>query len=175
MSVGGPCLWVPSLSSPINSNHLSAVTSHLPTASRDSDKQGSKTFSPRYPLSRKEETKVPTAEMQPAGSGFRAENALIMTDITIPREEEVPSLHQRLKEGRVKLEIPRANEQRLAIPQHLACTSEFDGTTDEPEDLKEEEEEEDDNESNISPSDERGGDGIRKPSALEKKKMKRFR
>jgi hypothetical protein len=112
--------------------------------------------------------------MQPAGSGFKAENALIMTDITIPREEETPSQHQRLKEGRVKLEIPGANVQRLAIPQQLAGTSDFDGTVDGLEDLKEEEEE-DDNESTVSPSDERGGDGIRKPSSLEKKKMKRFR
>ncbi|KAJ5604984.1 hypothetical protein N7510_010138 [Penicillium lagena] len=175
MSVGGPCLWVPSLSSPITSNHLSAVTSHLPTASRDSDNPGSKTFSPRYPQSRKEETRIPTAEMQPAGSGFRAENALSVADITIPREAEIPSQYQRFKEGRVKLEMPRVNEQRLAIPQQLAGTSGLDGTMDGLEDLKEEEEDEDDNESTISPSDERGGDGVHKPSALDKKKMKRFR
>ena len=200
MSVGGPCLWLPSLSSPVPSP-LSAVSSHLSSA-RNSERPslGPRTISPRFSVQRKEGPGVPVstpnrlAEMQP--SGYKAENALShpgAQPVSMPGSasysgREVTSrdtINHRLEAAkqdmlpRVKLEIPSLNQRAFATTQPLVghgghpeetVVSSFAGSH-EPRDDHE-------RESTVSPDDDKdmmGSDDNNRSPSMEKKKMKRFR
>ncbi|KAJ5964522.1 Homeodomain [Penicillium vulpinum] len=178
MSVGGPCLWLPSLSSPVPSP---LAQDYLTTTI----------------YAKKEEPGVPVpvhvparpVEMQPVG--FKAENALnnpVAQPVSmgsapyLGRDVSRDTVNQRLEAAkqdmlpRVKLEIPSLNQrvfssvQPLVGPGHHeeAGISSFSGH-----DSRDDHE----RESTISPDDDKdimGSDDNRSPS-MEKKKMKRFR
>ncbi|KAJ5747988.1 uncharacterized protein N7511_009684 [Penicillium nucicola] len=192
MSVGGPCLWLPALSTPVPSP-LSAVSSHL---SRNSERLSlGRMISPHYSL-REKEPGVPStasfvsgrpAEMQPAG--FKAENALNtpsqsmgMSGPVYAGEISRDKVNHRLEAAkqdmlpRVKLEIPSINQhpfssaQPLVGPGHVGETAGSSFGHDHPEDH--------DREETISPDDDKdmmGSDDNNRSPSLEKKKMKRFR
>lgn len=198
MSVGGPCLWLPSLSSPVPSP-LSAVSSHLSSA-RNSERLslGPRTISPRFAV-RKEEPGVPVcapnrlAEMQPAA--YKAGNALTHPEtqpVSMPSpasySREVTSrdtINHRLEAAkqdmlpRVKLEIPSLNQRVFSTNQPLVghggrpdetVVSSFAGSHDPRDDH--------DRESTVSPDDYKdmmGSDDNNRSPSMEKKKMKRFR
>jgi hypothetical protein len=200
MSVGGPCLWLPSLSTPVPSP-LSAVSSHLSSA-RNSERLslGPRTISPRFSVQRKEEPGVPVsapnrlAEMQPAG--YKAGNALThpetqpvsMSGSASYAGREVSSrdtVNRRLEAAkqdmlpRVKLEIPSLNQRVFSTTQPLVghgghpeetVVSSFAGSHDPRDDH--------DRELTVSPDDDRdmmGSDDNNISPSMEKKKMKRFR
>ncbi|CEJ55311.1 hypothetical protein PMG11_01575 [Penicillium brasilianum] len=198
MSIGGPCLWVPSLSSPVASP-LSAVTSHLSAVARHGEWVSSapRITSPLLILPRdREATSQSTsssAEMQRTGA--TAENAL-PTPVPIPgitagsgsyREGEIPSreaVNQRSGGGRedllprMKLEIPGGGNTNHAMSQPQVGF----GRSGEPMGTSQsvlEANDDHDKESTISPSDEKGemigDDESNRSPSLEKKKMKRFR
>ncbi|CAI7662000.1 unnamed protein product [Penicillium glandicola] len=198
MSVGGPCVWLPSLSSPLPSS-LSAVSSHLSRNEKLS--LGPRTISPRLYLQRKEEPAVPVPvhvpthplDMQP--TGYKAENALnnqaaqpvsMGSAPYLGRDVSRDTVNHRLEAAkqdmlpRVKLEIPSINQRVFSTAQSLightghpeeTGVSSFSGSHD-PRDDREREE----RESTISPDDDKdmmGSDDNTSPSM--KKKMKRFR
>lgn len=193
MSVGGPCLWLPSLSSPVPSP-LSAVSSHL--SARDRFSLG-RTISPRLSVQKKEPG-VPVssparfAEMQ--STGHRAENALGHSEaqssgMAVPYSaREVSSrdaINHRLEAAkqdmlpRVKLEIPSLNQRVFSTTQPLVghgghseetVVSSFAGSHDPRDDHGPE--------STVSPDDDKdmmGSDDNNTSPSMEKKKMKRFR
>jgi hypothetical protein len=196
MSVGGPCLWLPSLSSPVPSP-LSAVSSHLSTRNSERISLGPRTISPRLSVQKKEEPGVPVpvhaparpVEMQP--TGYKAENALnnqaqpvsMGSAPYLERDASRDTVNHRLEAAkqdmlpRVKLEIPSLNQRGFSAVQPLVGhgghpeetgASSFSGH--DPRDDHE-------RESTISPDDDKdmmGSDDNRSPS-MEKKKMKRFR
>lgn len=197
MSVGGPCLWLPSLSSPVPSP-LSAVSSHLSSA-RNSDRfsLGSRTISPRLPVQRKEEHSVPvstprSAEMQSteykakddlphggaqpsvAGSGpFSSE-----TSSRDPVNRRLEAAKQDML-PRVKLQIPSLDQRVFSTTQPLVGhgghseetgVSSFAGSHDPRDDHGPE--------STVSPDDDKdmmGSDDNNRSPSMEKKKMRRFR
>lgn len=197
MSVGGPCLWLPSLSSPVPSP-LSAVSSHLSAARNERLSLGPRTVSPRLSAQKKEEPGVPVhvparpVEMHPAG--FKAENALnnpVAQSVSmgsapyLGRDVSVPeTVNRRLEAAkqdmlpRVKLEIPSLNQrvfstvQPLVGPGHpeemgVSSFSAPHGPRDDHE-----------RESTCSPDDDKdmmGSDDNNRSPSMEKKKMKRFR
>ncbi|KAF4761433.1 hypothetical protein N7455_000633 [Penicillium solitum] len=197
MSVGGPCLWLPSLSSPVPSP-LSTVSSHLSARNSERLSLGPRTISPRLSVQKKEEPGVPIpvhvparpVEMQPAG--YKAENALnnpVAQPVSmgsapyLERDVSRDTVNHRLEAAkqdmlpRVKLEIPSLNQRGFSTVQPLVghgdhpeeTGSSFSG----PHDPRDDHE----RESTISPDDDKdmmGSDDNRSPS-MEKKKMKRFR
>lgn len=197
MSVGGPCLWLPSLSSPVPSP-LSAVSSHLSVRNSERLSLGPKIISPRLSVQKKEEPGVPVpvhvpvrpVEMQP--TGYKAENALnnpvaqpvsMSSAPYLERDVSRDTVNHRLEAAkqdmlpRVKLEIPSLNQRGFSTVQPLVghgdhpeeTGSSFSGPHDPRDDH--------DRESTISPDDDKdmmGSDDNRSPS-MEKKKMKRFR
>ncbi|KAJ5161456.1 hypothetical protein N7492_006848 [Penicillium capsulatum] len=193
MSIGGPCLWIPSLSSPVSS--LSAVTSHLsglrhlePISSEF--RNSSSFFSPQRPREPGASLGVST-DMQTAGQN--AENP--STPLSLPGQisragpysrgissEPVSSRSDAEKDGelpRVKLEIPRGNDADLSMSRPRVGPGHLDDAMDTSQ-LDLDAKDEPDQESTISPSDERsevaaGDANHRSPSLDMKKKMKRFR
>ncbi|KAJ5273580.1 hypothetical protein N7478_008705 [Penicillium angulare] len=189
MSIGGPCLWVPSLSSPVPSS-LSAVTSHFSAAVRHGDRFSSpRTISPFRSVQKEREPSASvglSSTMQRDGS--KAENALAPALIpggaagSGPSPEgaarssrEAESRQSPATRGdllpRVKLEIPGDSSNLSESHTHdesdqYGDEMDFDGK------------DEHEREFTISPTDEKGdgagSDGDHR-SALEKKKMKRFR
>ncbi|KAJ5675737.1 hypothetical protein N7462_008634 [Penicillium macrosclerotiorum] len=196
MSIGGTCLWVPSLSSPVPSS-LSAVTSHLSAVARHRGERiisTPRTISPLLTLPKEREPGaslgVSCAEMQRAGT--TAENALttpVPVRAAAPgpyRGGEIPSLDAvGLRPvasrddllPRVKLEIPGKSHTNFAISQLQAGPGRFGEAHAPPSALDASDEL--DKESTISPTDDRAetvaSDENNKSPSLEKKKMKRFR
>lgn len=199
MSVGGPCLWLPSLSSPVPSP-LSAVSSHLSARSSDRFSLGPRNISPRLSVQKKEEPGVPAsipsrfAEMQP--TGHRAENALghsgaqpsgMAASVPYPGRDvsSRDTINHRLEAAkqdmlpRVKLEIPSLNQRVFSATQPLVghgghseetVVSSFAGSHDPRDDHGPE--------STVSPDDDKdmmGSDDNNRSPSMEKKKMKRFR
>ncbi|KAJ5778318.1 hypothetical protein N7520_001564 [Penicillium odoratum] len=186
MSIGGPCLWVPSLSSPVPS--LSAVSSHFPSFHGDRF-SSPRAVSPLRTLQKDRDQRasggLSATTMQPV---LKAGNALT-TSVPGGSAGSAPYLEgeilshgtEALRSGasretllsRVKLEIPGdraalSMSQQMSDPHGDAMNEQMDFDKEDP-----------DRESTISPSDERGdavgSDDDGKVSALEKKKMKRFR
>lgn len=195
MSIGGPCLWVPSLSSPVPSP-LSAVTSHFSAVSRHGERVSSlpRTSSPQLTLPREPALDISSirrsAEMQQAGA--KAENAS-STPVTSTSSTsasyggEIPSrspfnstagAERGDTPPRVKLEIPGRSYHDFSMSSSQGGSSHLGDNMSEASQLGLEMGDEQDKESTISPSDERGdtfdGEDSKSPS-LEKKKMKRFR
>ncbi|KAJ5096194.1 hypothetical protein NUU61_005550 [Penicillium alfredii] len=195
MSIGGPCLWLPALSTPVTS-HLSAVTSHLSAATRNGEKSvpGSRSTSPRLSLQRENTlgaTPGLAAEMHT--SGVKAENALSnpmasSTAQSTSSPEEESSSHDtfnpRMGTGKeespsqAELGIPSGPQPRLLMSQHQDETDHFEdpnGLVSGLHDMKEES----DKEYSLSPSVEKaegtGSDEYHRSPPLDKKKMKRFR
>ncbi|KAJ5348285.1 Homeodomain [Penicillium brevicompactum] len=199
MSVGGPCLWLPSLSSPVPSP-LSAVSSHLSARSSDRFSLGPRNISPRLSVQKKEEPGVPAsipsrfAEMQP--TGHRAENALghsgaqpsgMAASVPYPGRDvsSRDTINHRLEAAKqdmlpgVKLEIPSLNQRVFSATQPLVghgghseetVVSSFAGSHDPRDDHGPE--------STVSPDDDKdmmGSDDNNRSPSMEKKKMKRFR
>ena len=193
MSIGGPCLWVPSLSSPVSSP-LSAGLSHLSAVARHGDRFSSapRTVSPLLSMSKEREPGASIgasidlpSKMQRAG--FRAENALttpvpVSTAASGPYSGgEIPHQRTGIERNdmlpRVKLEIPGGNEANYVMARphvgagHLGNSTNVSMSVDEKDSY--------DNESTVSPTDEREGtagpDDSQTSPSLEKKKMKRFR
>ncbi|KAJ5788427.1 Homeodomain [Penicillium paradoxum] len=201
MSVGGPCLWLPSLSSPVPSP-LSAVSSHL-SAARNSDRLslGPRTVSPRLSAQKKEEPGVPVPVHVPArpvemhSAGFKAENALnnpvpqplsmgsapyLGRDVSGP--ETVNHRLEAAKQDmlpRVKLEIPSLNQRVFSTIQPLVGHGGHHEETgvssfSAPHDPRDDH----DRDSASSPDDDKdmmGSDDNNRSPSMEKKKMKRFR
>lgn len=201
MSVGGPCLWLPSLPSPVPSP-LTAVSSHLSTA-RNNERLslGPRTISPRLSVQKKEEPGVPVpvhvparpVEMQPAG--FHAEHALnnsVAQPVSmgsapylgrdVSAQETVNHRLEAAKQDmlpRVKLEIPSLNQRIFATTQPLVGHGGHHEETgvssfSAPHDPRDDHE----RESTISPDDDKdimGSDDNNTSPSMEKKKMKRFR
>lgn len=196
MSIGGPCLWVPSLSSPVPSP-LSAVSSHFSAITRHGERASSlpRTSSPQSTFPRELALDISSlrrsAEMQRAGS--KAENAPITpvpstTASSATYGGEIPS-HSPFNPvagagredtlPRVKLEIPGRSYTDFSMSSSQGGSSHLGEMSDASQlGLDSRDEHDHDRESTISPSDERGdtldGDDS-KMSSLEKKKMKRFR
>ncbi|KAJ5090500.1 hypothetical protein N7532_009184 [Penicillium argentinense] len=194
MSIGGPCLWVPSLSSPASSP-LSTVTSHLSSVARHGERVPSlpRTSSPQLALPRE---RLPglfslgrSAEMQRAGA--TAENASttpmpVHTSSTAASGSyggEIPSrgLESHGREDllpRVKLEIPGLNQINYGMSQQPHGGSGHVGEASDASQVSLNAKDQHDQESTVSPSDERADtvdtEDSKSPS-LEKKKMKRFR
>ena len=199
MSVGGPCLWLPSLSSPVPSP-LSAVSSHLSSA-RNSDRfsLGPRTISPRLSVQKKEEPSVPVAaprfaEMQ--STEYKAEDALphagaqpsgMAASGSFARSETSSrdTINRRLEAAkqdmlpRVKLQIPSLDQRVFSTIQPLVGqgghseetgVSSFAGSHDPRDDHGPE--------STVSPDDDKdmmGSDDNNRSPSMEKKKMRRFR
>ncbi|KAJ5300644.1 uncharacterized protein N7443_005646 [Penicillium atrosanguineum] len=191
MSIGGPCLWVPSLSSPVSSP-LSAGLSHLSAVARHGDRFSSapRTISPLLSLSREREPGASIglpSNMQRAG--FKAENALtppvpVSTAASRPYSggeisHERPDMARDEMLPRVKLEIPGGNGANFAIARPRVGAGHFGDSTDALMSVNEKDGHDNDNESTVSPTDEREGtvgpDDSQTSPSLEKKKMKRFR
>lgn len=183
MSIGGPCLWVPSLSSS-GTSPLSGVTSHL-----------SRTVSPLSTLSRERDPGASTgllAEMQRTGA--KAENAL-PTPVPVSTAGSGPysgreisprgtvgQRYENRRDGllpRVKLEIPGDNSANFAVSRPQLGAGHLGEAQGASQLGLEDAKDEHDKESTISPSDEReqtvGADESQQSPSLEKKKMKRFR
>ncbi|KAJ5580681.1 hypothetical protein N7450_006982 [Penicillium hetheringtonii] len=172
MSIGGPCLWVPSLSSPVPSP-LSAVTSHFSAVGRHGERASlPRTSASQSTVPRELALSIPSTgrsiEMQQAGA--KAENAPttsapVITAGSASYGGEIPSrsiFSQPAGTGRDNT-LPRV---QMDVPEkrHDASQLGLDSRDDQ------------DNESTVSPTDERGDDGEESKSpSLEKKKMKRFR
>ncbi|KAF3387001.1 hypothetical protein F1880_000078 [Penicillium rolfsii] len=196
MSVGGPCVWVPSLSSPVVS-HLSTVTAHLSGVTRHGERASStiRIASPLSTLPRDREINSPSSSAEMQRTGITAGNAL-PTPVPISgstagsgsyREGEMPAreaLNQRPGGGRedilprMKLEIPDGGSTNYAMSQ---LQTEFgrSGESTNASQTALESNDDHDKESTMSPSDEKGetigDDGNNRSPSLEKKKMKRFR
>ncbi|KAJ5565175.1 hypothetical protein N7513_001417 [Penicillium frequentans] len=191
MSIGGPCLWVSSLSSPVPS--LSAVTSHFSSAYHGDRFSSPKTVSPLRNLQKEREQRasggLSATVMQPAG--VRAENALTTSPmpgsstgsgpypegeiLSRGTEAQRSTASREALLPRVKLEIP-GDRADLSMSQQVVSDQHGESLSDNQMDF---DKEDPDRESTISPSDERGdavgSDDDSKMSSLEKKKMKRFR
>lgn len=189
MSIGGPCLWVSSLSSPIPSS-LSAVSSHFSAVARHGDRLSSpRIASPLRNLNFQKDRESSASDrvspaMQPDAP--RAENALNASPVPgsmaasapysggeIPPHEAgaQPSATREELLPRVKLEIPGDNSGfSMSQPQG--------GSDQQGEEMDYDAGEDHEGEFTVSPTDERGdaagSDGDHR-SSLEKKKMKRFR
>ncbi|KAJ5935612.1 hypothetical protein N7466_005159 [Penicillium verhagenii] len=190
MSIGGPCLWVSSLSSPVPS--LSAVTSHFSSACQGDRFTLPKTVPLRQLQERREQRAsngLSATAMQPAV--VKAENALTTppmlgaSTVAAPFPEgEIlsqgtgaqpsPATRETLL-PRPKLEIPD-HQMDLSMPQQTISDQHGDAMNVEPMSFDKEDH---DRESTISPSDERGdavgSEDDSRMTSLEKKKMKRFR
>ncbi|KAJ5175417.1 uncharacterized protein N7482_001294 [Penicillium canariense] len=190
MSIGGPCLWLPSLSSPVPSP-LSAVTSHLSAIAR----HGERVPSPRIAstlltLSRDRESASRTWPSEMQRTGMTAENALpsplpvsmgsgAYPEGEISSREAVsprPEMGRKVFLPRVTLEIPGSNTNRTTSPQ-VGFSRPGESTSAVESGLNANEDH--DKESTISPSDEKDemmeDDESNRSPSLEKKKMKRFR
>jgi hypothetical protein len=201
MSVGGPCLWLPSLSLPLPSP-ISAVSSHF-SATRNSERLslGPRAISPRLLVQKKEQSGVSVpvhapsrpVDMQPAG--YKAENALINPVAQSVSMGSAPYLgrdvsardavNPRLEAAKqdmlpsVKLEIPSLDQRIFATAQPLVGHSGHPEETgvssfSAPHDPRNDHE----RESTISPDDDKdmmGSDDNNTSPSMEKKKMKRFR
>ncbi|KAJ5731114.1 uncharacterized protein N7483_005622 [Penicillium malachiteum] len=187
MSVGGPCLWVSSLSSPIPSS-LSAVTSHFSAACHGDRFSSPRTISPLRNLQKERESSSSNSLSNPtqlasmnaenafntasnpvsmSGSGSYSEGKILSRDT----ESQRPSTTKEDLLSRVKLDIPGANSSySMFQPRNESEDLEKDMDLDVKEDP--------DREFTISPSDEKGdtagSDGDNK-SSIDRKKMKRFR
>lgn len=196
MSVGGPCLWLPSLSSPVPSP-LSAVSSHLSSA-RNSDRfpLRSRAISPRLVPQRKEEPGAPVStstrvtEMQPAVQ--KAENTLnhsegpsgmaIAASPSVRKVSSRTTLNPRLEAAkqdmlpRVKLDIPSLNSRNFPAIQPLVGHAGYPEAKDSSF-ASSHESREDERDSTVSPDDDKdmGSDDNMKSPSMDKKKMKRFR
>ncbi|KAJ5929634.1 hypothetical protein N7454_006584 [Penicillium verhagenii] len=190
MSIGGPCLWVSSLSSPVPS--LSAVTSHFSSACQGERFTLPKTVPLRQLQERREQrasSGISATAMQPAV--VKAENALTTPPMlgaptaTAPfpegeilsqgTEAQPSSATREILLPRPKLEIPD-HQMDLSISQQTISDQHGDAMNVEPMSFDKEDH---DRESTISPSDERGdavgSEDDSRMTSLEKKKMKRFR
>lgn len=195
MSVGGPCLWLPSLSSPVPSS-LSAVSSHLSSA-RNSDRfpLRSRAISPRLPQRKEPGAPVPAStpvtEMQPAE--HKAENALnhsgvpsSMAIAASPTGRKISSrstVNPRLEAAkqdmlpRVKLDIPSLNTRDFPAIQPLVGHARYPEAKDSSFESSQESRD-DERDSTVSPDDDKdmmGSDDNMKSPSMDKKKMKRFR
>ncbi|KAJ5622122.1 hypothetical protein N7528_005354 [Penicillium herquei] len=187
MSVGGPCLWVPSLSSPVPSS-LSAVTSHFSATCHGDRFSSPRTISPLRNLQKEREpsssntlsntTQLASMSAENAfnaasnpgsmpGSGSYSEGKTLSRDT----ESQRPSTTKEDLLSRVKLDIPGTSSNFSTFqPRNESDDLEKDMDLDVKEDP--------DREFTISPSDEKGdtagSDGDHK-SSIDRKKMKRFR
>lgn len=198
MSIGGPCLWMSSLSSPVASP-LSAVTSHLSAVARHGERVSStpRIASPLLvsPRNREPISRILSSSTEMQRPGVAAENALptplsISASMAGPgsyREGEISSreaVNPRFGEGReeplprMRLEIPGGGNTIYPMPQPQVgfgrpaeSTSTSQSTLGANEDH--------DKDSTISPTEEKGemsgDDESNRSPSLEKKKMKRFR
>ncbi|KAJ5631624.1 uncharacterized protein N7484_011724 [Penicillium longicatenatum] len=191
MSIGGPCLWVSSLSSPVPS--LSAVTSHFSSAYHGDRFSSPKTVSPLRNLQKDREQRASGGLSAPVmqSAGVKAENALTTSPMpgssaglgSYPEGEilsrgtdgQRSAASREALLPRVKLEIP-GDRTDLSMSQQVVSDQHGEPMSDNQMDF---DKEDPDRESTISPSDERGdavgSDEDSKVSSLEKKKMKRFR
>ena len=194
MSLGGPCLWVPSLSSSVPSS-LSTVTSRWSGGARHGDQTSSvsRTSSPFLGCQKPRDTGASvgvSADMWPAGpkaedtstssAPGRTSQAGLYSEGEIPSDDPLAHKSGAEKVGslpRVKLEIPGGNEAgSTSRPQ---TGSDHLGETMDTSQLDFDTKHETDQESTVSPSDDKseagGGEGSHRSPSLEKKKMKRFR
>lgn len=198
MSIGGPCLWVSSLSSPVPSP-LSAVTSHLSAVARHGERVSStpRIASPLLVLPRDREpiSRIASSLVEMQRPGVTAENAL-PTPVSIPvsmagsgsyRQGEIPSreaVHQRLGDRReellprMKLEIPGGGNTGYAMSQPQVGFGRSGESMSASQSTLEANDDHD-KESTVSPSGDKGevtgDDESNRSPSLEKKKMKRFR
>lgn len=199
MSIGGPCLWMPPLSSPLPSPFTS-VPVHFSAALRGEERANSeqKTVSPLLPLYKEHQpgfsNKLNTA-MQPFSKAENSSDTSSRPGSTIGsgstgHSDGEMALHhqftQRPEIGRddllprMKLEIPGGDSTDPSLPRSMAGPNHGGEAPHHPNfeldlDMKEEQ----DRDSSMSPSDDRGetagSDDIYTSPSLEKKKMKRFR
>lgn len=191
MSIGGPCLWVPSLSSPVPSP-LSAVTSHFSAVGRHGERASlPRTSASQSTVPRELALSIPSTgrsiEMQQAGA--KAENAPttsapVITAGSASYGGEIPSrsiFSQPAGTGRdntlprVQMDIPEKRHGDFSMSSSQTGSS-YLGDASDASQMGLDSRDDQDNESTVSPTDERGDDGEESKSpSLEKKKMKRFR
>lgn len=191
MSIGGPCLWVPSLSSPVPSP-LSAVTSHFSAVGRHGERASlPRTSASQSTVPRELALSIPSTgrsiEMQQAGA--KAENAPttsapVITAGSASYGGEIPSrsiFSQPAGTGRdntlprVQMDVPEKRHGDFSMSSSQTGSS-YLGDASDASQMGLDSRDDQDNESTVSPTDERGDDGEESKSpSLEKKKMKRFR
>ncbi|KAJ5543138.1 hypothetical protein N7535_005567 [Penicillium sp. DV-2018c] len=200
MSVGGPCLWLPSLSSPVPSP-LSAVSTHFSTT-RNNERLslGPRAISPRLSAQHKKQSghsdpvHAPFRPIDMQLAGYKAEDSInpvaqsdSMGSATYPRRMVSPraAVNSRLEAAkqemlpRVKLEIPSLDQRIFSTSQPLVGHGGHPGETgvssfSAPQDPRNDHEKE----STVDPDDDKdmmASDDNNTSPSMEKKKMKRFR
>ncbi|KAJ5895371.1 hypothetical protein N7495_007062 [Penicillium taxi] len=160
MSIRGPCLWVPSLSSPVSSP-ISAVTSHFSAVARhgNGERVSPRTTSPSLtPHSFGDRTLLDSHSIPVVmnSAGLKAENASVSS--------MVPSNMTGLRPGVERENLPRV---RLEIPPNTNYSTSRESGLVSPLDM--------DGDDHDDSADDKGDDDDRSPTSAERKKMKRFR
>lgn len=199
MSIGGPCLWVPPLSSPLPSPFTS-VPVHFSGAFRSEERAFSeqKTVSPLLPLYKEHEPSFATRLNTVMQSSAKTENSSdtssrpgsTIGSTSGGHSDNEMALHNQLVHRhelgrddllpRMKLDIPGGGNTDPSLPRSMAGPDDREGATNHSNfDLHLDMKDEHDRDSSMSPSDDRGetagSDDIYTSPSLEKKKMKRFR